>query len=210
MVREGPEGDWRCRYHIICCNIDNMNACEAILREICGSNARFRVLRALYEQPGRELHLRRLAATAQVDPGNASKLLARLARAGICERVAGDPYPKYRARRDNPLHEPLSALFAKSSELSAGLKKNPESSQRYGDQEQREIDQVLAMHQMPAALRGRVLAEQFERLQSRANSIMGAEPAEPGIFYFKSQAEKNKRDEDLEIARAVRHAKATA
>ena len=60
------------------------------------------------------------------------------------------------------------------------------------------------------SLEERVLAEQFERLQSRANSIMGAEPAEPGIFYFKSQAEKNKRDEDLEIARAVRHAKATA
>ena len=60
-----------------------MNAYEAILGEVCGSDARFRVLRALDEQPDRELHLRRLAATAQVDPGNASKLLTRLARAGF-------------------------------------------------------------------------------------------------------------------------------
>lgn len=187
-----------------------MNACEAILREVCGSDARFRVLRALYEQPGRELHLRRLAATAQVDPGNASKLLARLARAGICERVAGDPYPKYRARRENPLHEQLSALFTKAGHLSAGSEKNPESGRRYGDQEQREVDEALALHQLPAALRGRVLAEQFERLQSRANSIMGTEPAEPGVSHFKSHAEKNQRDENAEIARAVRHARATA
>ena len=199
-----------------------MNAYEAILREVCGSDARFRVLRALYEQPHRELHLRRLASTAQVDPGNASKLLARLARAGLCERIAGDPYPKYRARRDNPLHEQLSALFVRASDLIANFEnvrardliadfeKNPESSQRYSDQDQREIDEALALHQMPAALRGRVLAEQFERLQSRTNRIMGTEPAEPGIFYFKSQAEKNKRDENIEIARAVRRARAAA
>ena len=187
-----------------------MNAYEAMLREVCGSDARFRILRALYEQPNRELHLRRLASTAQVDPGNTSKLLARLGRAGLCERIAGDPYPKYRARRDNPLHEQLSALFVRASDLIADLKKNPESSQRYSDQDQREIDEALALHQMPAALRGRVLAEQFERLQSRANSIMGTEPAEPGIFYFKSQMEKNKRDEDIEIARAVRRARANA
>ncbi len=187
-----------------------MNTCEAILREVCGSDARFRVLRALYEQPGRELHLRRLASTAQVDPGNTSKLLTRLVRAGLCERIAGDPYPKYRARRDNPLHEQLSALFGRARDLIAELKNNPESSQRYSNQEQREIDEALALHQMPAALRGRVLAEQFERLQSRANRIMGTEPAEPGIFYFKSQSEKNKRDEDIEIARAVRHARAAA
>jgi hypothetical protein len=186
-----------------------MKTHEAILREVCGSDARFRVLRALYEQSGRELHLRRLAATAQVDPGNASKLLARLARAGICERVAGDPYPRYRARRDNPLHEQLSALFAKAGHLSADSEKNPESARRYGDQEQREIDDALALHQLPAALRGRVLAEQFERLQSRANSVMGTEPVEPGIFHFKSHAEKNQRDENVEIARAVRHARAT-
>ncbi len=199
-----------------------MSAYETILREVCGSDARFRVLRALYEQPGRELHLRRLASTAQVDPGNASKLLARLARAGLCERIAGDPYPKYRARRDNPLHEQLSALFVRASDsiaafenvrasnLSADLTKNPESSQRYGNQEQREIDEALALHQMPAEVRGRVLAAQFERLQSRANSIMGTQATEPGIFYFKSHAEKNKRDEDVEIERAVRQARATA
>ena len=187
-----------------------MNVNETILREVCGSDARFRILRALYEQPNRELQLRRLASTAQVDPGNASKLLARLARAGLCERVAGDPYPKYRARRDNPLHEQLSALFVRAHDLTADVEKNPESSQRSSDQDQREIDEALALHQMPAALRGRVLAEQFERLQSRANSIMGTEPAEPGIFYFKSQAEKNKRDENIEIARAVRRARAAA
>ena len=187
-----------------------MNVNEIILREVCGSAARFRILRALYEQPNRELQLRRLASTAQVDPGNASKLLARLARAGLCERVAGDPYPKYRARRDNPLHAQLSALFVRASDLSADLTKNPESSQRYGNQEQREIDEALALHQMPAELRGRVLAAQFERLQSRANSIMGTQAAEPGIFYFKSHAEKNKRDEDVEIERAVRQARATA
>lgn len=185
-------------------------ALDMMLREVCGSDVRYRVLRALYEQPDRELPLRRLAYVAQVDPGNASKLLKRLVMTGLCERIEGGPNPKFRAHRDNPLLEPLKNLFVSAGALASKPLEKIASSQRYGDQEQREINEAVALNKMPAKLRGRVLAQQFERLQSRANDILGAEPVEPGVFYFKSQTEKNKRDDDLEIERAVRRARATA
>jgi hypothetical protein len=39
---------------------------------------------------------------------------------------------------------------------------------------------------------------------------MGTEAAIPGVHYFKSFSEKNRRDDDLELERAVRHARAAA
>ena len=54
------------------------NIYERTLREVCGSEERFRLLRALFENPGREFHGRGLAAAAGIDPSNASKLLGRV------------------------------------------------------------------------------------------------------------------------------------
>lgn len=94
-----------------------MGSYTSILRELCGSEARFRVLSALYEHPNRAMHLRRLASAAGVDPGNASKLMGRLTRAGLTERVEGELYPKFRARRENPLYNELVALFRRAGDL---------------------------------------------------------------------------------------------
>ena len=49
-----------------------------MLKEICGSEQRYRVLRTLFETPGRAYHLRGLATAAGVDASNVSKLLKRL------------------------------------------------------------------------------------------------------------------------------------
>lgn len=182
---------------------------DAILREVFGSDERYRILRTLYEQPGRALPLRRLASIAEVDPGNTSKLLKRLAAVGLCERVEEDSRPKFRAPRDNPLQELLSALFIGASASAAGHDSR-ESRSRYGGQEQRELNAALALVRMPAKRRGHVLADQFEKMQARANNIMGDQPVTPGVFYFKSPADKNRHDENLELERAVRHAKAAA
>lgn len=187
-----------------------MNAAhDSILREVFGSDERYRILRTLYEQPGRALPLRRLASTAEVDPGNTSKLLKRLAAAGLCVRVEDEMRPKFCAPLDNPLQPLLTALFA-GADAAAPAPNARESRKRYGDQEQRELSDALALLRMPARRRGRVLAGQFEKLQTRANSIMAGQSATPGVFYFKTQTEKNQRDEDLELERAVRHAKAAA
>lgn len=193
-----------------CCNIHNMKTGnDALLREVFGSDERYRILRTLYEQPDRALPLRRLAGTAAVDPGNTSKLLKRLAAVGLCERIEDDTRPKFRAPRNHPLQALLSALFMGAA-ASSSVPDSRKSRQRYGDQAQRELDEALALVRMPSKRRGRVLASRFEKLQARANSIMGAQPVTPGVFHFKSLAEKNQRDEDLELERAVRHAKAAA
>lgn len=182
---------------------------DAILRELFGSDERYRILRTLYEQPGRALPLRRLASTAEVDPGNTSKLLKRLAAVGLCERIEDDSRPTFRAPKDNPLQALLSALFIGAATLATN-QETRQSGQQYGHQEQRELSDALALVRLPAKRRGHVLADRFERLQARANSILGVQPATPGVFHFKSLAEKNKRDEDLELERAVQHERAAA
>lgn len=182
---------------------------DALFREIFGSDERYRILRSLYEQPGRALPLRRLASDAGVDPGNTSKLMKRLAAAGLCERIEDDARPKFRASTDHPLQALLSAFFIGAA-AAMPARDSRETIQRYGDQAQRELDDALALIRMPPKRRGRVLAGQFERLQSRANAIMGGQPITPGVFCFKTLAEKNRRDEDLELQRAIRHARAAA
>lgn len=81
------------------------------LKALCGSESRFRVLRALYEHPERGYHFRGLAAAAEIDPSQVHKLLPRLIAAGLCEKVAANPYPLYRACRENPLFDRLEYLF---------------------------------------------------------------------------------------------------
>jgi predicted nucleotidyltransferase len=90
---------------------------ESTLRELFGGELRYRVLRALFEEPGRELHLRGLAAAAAVDSGNAHRILKKLVEAGICEQVADVPYSKYRARQDNPYYPELARLFSRGRNL---------------------------------------------------------------------------------------------
>lgn len=90
---------------------------ESTLKELFGGELRYRVLHALFEEPGRALHLRGLAAAAGVDSGNAHRMVKKLVELGIVERVADLPYPKYRARQDNPLYPELARLFSRGREL---------------------------------------------------------------------------------------------
>ena len=81
------------------------------LQALCGSASRYRVLKALYENPTQAYHFRGLAAAAEVDPSQVHKLLPRLIAAGLCEKVAAKPYPLYRACKDNPLFDRVEYLF---------------------------------------------------------------------------------------------------
>src|SRR3990167_6541650 len=95
---------------------------DTMLKQLCGSEQRYRVLRTLFETPGRAYHLRGLATAAGVDASNVSKLLPKLIAAGLVEREAGEPNTRYRARRDNPLLPALKALFSQASTLVAELR----------------------------------------------------------------------------------------
>ena len=90
-----------------------MDIYERTLRNVCGGAGRFRVMRALFEPPAGEYHVRGLAASAGTDPSNTSKLLAALVDTGLCERIEAEPYPKYRANPGNPLYRELAALFSR-------------------------------------------------------------------------------------------------
>jgi len=72
---------------------------DAPVRVLCGSEARYRLVRALYAAPHAAFHLRGLAAAARVDPGQVARLLPRLAAAGLCEALDDRPFRKYRAAR---------------------------------------------------------------------------------------------------------------
>ncbi len=95
---------------------------ETMLRQLCGSEQRYRVLRALFENPGKSYHLRGLATAAGVDASNVAKLLPKLTAAGLVQREAGEPSARYRARRDNPLFKALTSLFSQASNLVAELR----------------------------------------------------------------------------------------
>ncbi|MBY0268773.1 MAG: MarR family transcriptional regulator [Burkholderiales bacterium] len=182
---------------------------DVLLRELFGGDERYRILLTLYGQPDRALPLRRLASTAQVDPGNASKLLKRLAAAGLCERVDDESRPTFRAPRDHPVTGLLGALLTGAGASTTGNDKR-QTRRRYGDQAQRELDEAVSLARLSPKRRGRVLADRFEQLQARANSILGNQAVSPGVFHFKSLTEKKRRDEDLELERAVQHARAAA
>jgi hypothetical protein len=98
-----------------------MNFHQEALRELCGSESRYRVFKALYAAPGTEYHLRGLAAAAAVDPGQVHKLLPRIIGVGLCEQVQTAPYAKYRARKDHPLFGPLSGLFHEAAQATEDL-----------------------------------------------------------------------------------------
>lgn len=98
-------------------------AYETSLRELCGSNLRFQVLRALFQHPEQAFHVRGLAAALHTDPGNVHRLLTRLVAGGLCERQVSGQQIQYRARRDNPLFNELAAIFSRASALMADLRK---------------------------------------------------------------------------------------
>jgi DNA-binding transcriptional ArsR family regulator len=95
---------------------------DQMLKELCGSEQRYRIFRTLFGNPGRAYHVRGLATAAGVDASNVSKLLPKLVAAGLVDRERGEPNAQYRARRDNPLLQPLTALFSQASNLVSDLR----------------------------------------------------------------------------------------
>lgn len=81
------------------------------VRALCGSEARFRLLRALYEDPRKAFHLRGLAAAARVDPAQAHRLLRGFVAAGLCRQLDEAPFKKYQATLEHPLTEALAKIF---------------------------------------------------------------------------------------------------
>jgi hypothetical protein len=82
------------------------------IRALCGSEARFRLARALYEQPRTAFHLRGLAAAARVDPSQALRLVREFASAGLCEEIGDVPFKRYQAASGHPLAGALAETFA--------------------------------------------------------------------------------------------------
>jgi DNA-binding MarR family transcriptional regulator len=82
------------------------------VRALCGSEARFNLVKALYEAPTKAFHLRGLAGAAGVDPSQVARLLPRLVKAGLCEEAPDLPFNKYRAASGHPLTQALVKTFA--------------------------------------------------------------------------------------------------
>lgn len=85
------------------------------IKALCGSDARYRVVKALYEAVGRAFHLRGLAAAARVDPSQVAKLLPQLVEARLCEVVSDAPFNKYRAAQGHPITDALTKVFGPES-----------------------------------------------------------------------------------------------
>jgi hypothetical protein len=93
------------------------------VRALCGSEARFRLVKALYEDPRKTFHLRGLAAAARVDPSQAHRLLREFAAAGLCREIEDVPFRKYQAAAAHPLADALAKTFAAPA---AGREEEPE------------------------------------------------------------------------------------
>jgi len=89
---------------------------EAQLIEVFGGVGRFRVLQALFAEPGRGFGPRELAAESGIDPGNAARLLKRWTQAGLVNRRQQDGLPRYYASTD-PQLAPLVTLMQQDSAL---------------------------------------------------------------------------------------------
>lgn len=98
-----------------------MNPTERGLREICGSEERYRVLSYLFSNAGSAHHARGIAQEAGVDPSNANRLLGRLVDAGLCTRSVDRLYVRYQAREDHPLFKILVDAFTQTSEYTKAL-----------------------------------------------------------------------------------------
>lgn len=85
------------------------------VRALCGSEARFRLVKALYESPGTAFHLRGLAAAARVDPSQAHRLLREFVAAGLCEEIPATPFRKFRAAAGHPLAGALAETFREAA-----------------------------------------------------------------------------------------------
>ena len=81
------------------------------VRALCGSGARYRLVKALFEAPGKAYHLRGLAAAAGVDPSQAHRLVREFVAARLCEEIPDTPSRKFKAAAGHPLTDALAEIF---------------------------------------------------------------------------------------------------
>ena len=85
------------------------------VRALCGSEARFRLLKALYEDPRKAFHLRGLAAVARVDPAQARPVLLQPLPFGRPAYLAANPAPRSAALVASLTHDLILRRGAKAS-----------------------------------------------------------------------------------------------
>ena len=133
-------------------SISQYSSAEGTLRTLCGSEQRYRVLRALYAQPFESMSLIELAKASGGDAGNTLRLLRVLARANLVEVTNIRPSPKYRPNRNGSLFRQLLALFSpdnfQSSEKSFHVKL---------DYQKQQIGELLLEHHSLKAIRAKSL-----------------------------------------------------
>jgi predicted nucleotidyltransferase len=98
---------------------------ESQLIEVFGGQARFKVMQALFAEPGRGFGPRELAAASSIDPGNTARLLKRWTEAGLVQRRQQDGLPRYYANAD-PQLAPLITLMQQDSALVRTLRETLE------------------------------------------------------------------------------------
>jgi len=94
-----------------CLIVNDMITLEPI-RALCGGEARFRLVRALYGAPGVGPGSRGLATAAGVDPAQAHRLLPEFVSAGLCEELEQGPFKRYRAVTRHPVAKALAETFS--------------------------------------------------------------------------------------------------
>ncbi len=96
---------------------------DSTMAELLGGAARYKALRCLYEQPGREFGTRELAAEAGIDPSNASRWLRRWSEVGLVDRQVQRGLPVFKASTDPGL-QPLAELLQQDSRASQVLREH--------------------------------------------------------------------------------------
>ena len=94
---------------------------RARLSELFGGRERFEVLRTLFLNPARQFTNKELAQAAEVNPGNAHKLLLRWSELGLVRRNVDGRNIRYQASSD-PLLQGLRDLFLRNDRLVVDLK----------------------------------------------------------------------------------------
>jgi hypothetical protein len=134
---------------------------EDILRTLCGSEHRFRILRVLFEHPLEPLTLTSLAKAADTDAGNTLRLLRTFVASSLIEVVETPTNRRYRPRRDLPLFHQLRALFSPDNFLLSGR-----SSHAKLDEHKRRIGELLLEHHTLGEIRTKSL-ENLKRWRAK-------------------------------------------
>lgn len=137
-----------------------------MLAAICGSEARVRLIRSLFERPIEYQSLSSVAKSAKTDPANALRTLRKLVNAKLIEVTDTTSGPRYRPRRDTPVFNHFHALFSPEDFADSNA-----SSHVKLDEHKRRIGELLVERHSLDEIR----AKSIENLKRwRANGVWSA------------------------------------